>query len=172
MKGINAYAIVAMIVFLSGCSEVAAPFSGTLAITLTPAESTIDVGEEVMLTVGVKSARNLFAVSFDIAFDSKIVVVDSVYAVPSGILGPEAIISQIQPRPGMMCVGIGRTQTSADDCVSGTGDLVRVRFRARVAGSTRVVVPRVMIVDEDGRQNSELDECQLNEATIVVQKGR
>ncbi len=133
-----------------------------------PRENNVDSGEPVSLTLGVNSVDDLFGISFDLVFDSTVVMLDSVFIPSSSILDPTKSIMFYDYILNGVSISASRLQTDMNDNVSGSGPLVMVHFQGFASGSTSVEIQNVMIIDETGEINPGLGNLVLKAANIHV----
>ena len=119
------------------------------------------------LTGSINSVENLFAISFDLVFDTSIVSYLSISIPQNSILGQNSISFSNQINDGVS-ISLGRTQTSGNDNVSASGSLFEADFIAVDTGTTEIQYNNVYIIDEAGAENGELEVLELNGAEITI----
>ncbi|MCZ6676957.1 MAG: cohesin domain-containing protein [Candidatus Poribacteria bacterium] len=110
----------------------------TTLLKFNPAQSEIHVEEAFDLEIELKRAENLFAVTFELAFDETLLEVTEVR---SGDFweGSTLIIADhnfAERTPGRLNIGITRVGTS--EGLSTSGIIAVIRFRARQSGEGRI----------------------------------
>lgn len=152
-------------VSIVSCSDSTRPVDQTFYIDLTPADATAAVGETLTLTGSINSVEGLFAISFDLVFDTSVVVFESL-SLPSGsILGQNSIMFSSEIDSGVS-ISLGRTQTSGNDNISASGDLFAVDFLVIGPGTTEIQYRDVYIIDEDGTENPDLEVLEARGAVV------
>ncbi|UCC78234.1 MAG: hypothetical protein JSW64_08045 [Candidatus Zixiibacteriota bacterium] len=152
-----------------GCGKTTKPDAPdeTFYINLTPANITADVGDTLTLTGSINSVEGLFAISFDLVFDTSMVVFESLTIPSNSILGQNSISFSNQIVDGVS-VSIGRTQTSGNDNVSASGPLFVAKFIAISPGTTQLQYRDVYIIDENGAENWELGGLEMRLTIITI----
>ena len=143
------------------------PVDPTFYVNLTPAEVVADVGDTLTLTGSINSVEGLFAISFDLVFDTTVVVFESLSMPSNGILGQNAIGFSAEIDSGIS-VSLGRTQTAGNDNVSASGVLFEADFAVVGTGETEIQYRDVYIIDEDGAENTDLENLLLRSTIITV----
>ncbi|UCE66050.1 MAG: hypothetical protein JSU85_14545, partial [Candidatus Zixiibacteriota bacterium] len=149
--------ILSVVVF--GCGKTSRPDAPdeTFYINLTPEDLTADIGDTLILTGAINSVENLFAISFDLVFDTSIVSYLSISIPQTSILGQNSISFSNQIEEGVS-ISLGKIQSSGNDNISASGPLFVVNFIAVSAGATEIQYRDVYIIDEEGEENAELGE--------------
>jgi hypothetical protein len=143
------------------------PIDETFYINLTPADVAAGVGDTLAFTGSINSVEGLFAISFDLVFDTMVVVFESLSLPSNGILGQNSISFSGEIDDGVS-VSLGRTQTSGNDNVSASGVLFEVDFVVVGAGTTEIQYRHIYIIDEDGTENSDLGAIEARSAAVEV----
>ena len=159
------FIILTMAVGIVTCSKSSKPADQTFYIDLAPAEITATVGETLTLTGSINSVEGLFAISFDLVFDTSVVVFESLSLPSGGILGQNSIIFSSEIDSGVS-ISLGRTQTSGNDNISASGDLFLVDFIVIDTGITEIQYRNVYIIDEDGAENPDLGVLEARGAVV------
>ncbi len=141
----------------------------TFYLGVTPAANTISVGSNAMLSVQINSVEGFFASSFDLLFDNTVVQVDTIQVSASGLLADYDPISFYDEIENGMSVSVGLTQTEEDDDLSGSGTLLVITFEGAAEGSTPIEFENVVIIDEQGEDNPDLDNLELRFSQITVE---
>jgi len=164
--------VISTILMVGGCdcdkSTPPPPVDETFYMDLTPASNVIAPDDTVTLTGSINSVENLFAVAFDLAFDSTRLNYESVSIPAGGLLGNGAM-SFSSIIDGGVSISLGKTQTTANDNISGNGVLFEVAFTGAAVGSTSVQIQNVFIIDESGAENPDMGNLILNSADIIIQ---
>jgi len=147
------------------CSDSTRPVDQTFYIDLSPAEVTAAVGDTLTLTGSINSVEGLFAISFDLIFDTSVVVFESLSLPSGGILGQNSIIFSSEIDSGVS-ISLGRTQTSGNDNISASGDLFAADFLVIGPGTTEIQYRDVYIIDEDGAENPDLGVLEVRGAVV------
>ena len=153
-----------------GCGKTPRPEAPdeTFYIDLTPENLTANVGDTLTLTGAINSVEGLFAISFDLVYDTSIISIIDVSLPSQGILGQNAISFYENIDDGAS-ISLGRTQTSGNDNVSASGPLFVVRFEAVSAGSTEMEYRDIYIIDETGQENGDMGVLELRGVGIVIE---
>jgi hypothetical protein len=167
IKIIAGMLILSVIVF--GCGKTSRPDAPdeTFYIDLTPEEITSNIGDTLIFTGTINSVEDLFAISFDLIFDTSIVAFLSLSLPQNSILGQNSISFSNQIGDGVS-ISLGRMQTSENDNISGSGFLFEVIFIAVGSGATEIQYRDVYIIDEVGVENGELGEMERQSAIISI----
>jgi hypothetical protein len=144
------------------------PVDETFYIALTPADIVAGVGDTLTFTGSINSVEGLFAISFDLVFDTLVVVFESLSLPSNGILGQNSI-SFSGEIDGGVSVSLGRIQTAGNDNVSASGVLFEVDFVVVGAGTTEIQYRHIYIIDEDGTENSDLGAIEARGTAVEVQ---
>jgi len=147
------------------CSDSTRAVDQTFYIDLTPADATAAVGDTLTLTGSINSVEGLFAISFDLIFDTSVVVFESLSLPSGGILGQNSIIFSSEIDSGVS-ISLGRTQTSGNDNISASGDLFVADFLVIGPGTTEIQYRDVYIIDEDGAENPDLGVLEVRSAVV------
>jgi hypothetical protein len=139
------------------------PIDETFYIAFTPADVAAGVGDTLTFTGSINSVEGLFAISFDLLFDTMVVVFESLLLPSDGILGQNSI-SFSGEIDGGVSVSLGRTQTN----VSASGLLFEVGFVVVGTGTTEIQYRDIYIIDEDGVANAELGTLEVRGAVVDV----
>lgn len=131
------------------------PVDDTFYISFIPDSVQAAVGDTIILTGFINSVENLFAITFDLVFDTSFVTFQSLTLPPDGIMGQNAL-SFSDEIDGGVSVSIGRVQTSANDNVAASGPLFEAKVIAAAAGSAEIMYSNIYIIDENGQVNGDL----------------
>ena len=140
-----------------------------------PRSAVINVGDDTTLTVSINAVDSLFGIAFDIEFDTSVVSVDTTGAltVPqTSILYTDSTVYFYRAIPTGISVSVSKvnsSDTSIDDNVSGRGLLCQIKFNGKSAGSTGIVFNNVLIINDAGETNSNLDSLITKPSEITVQ---
>jgi len=154
-----------MAVGIVDCSKSSKPVDQTFYIDLTPADTTAAVGDTMTLTGSINSVEGLFAISFDLVFDTSVVVFASLSLPSESILGQNAIIFSSEIDSGIS-ISLGRTQTSGNDNISASGHLFSADFLVTGQGMTEIQYRDVYIIDEDGAENPDLGVLEVRGSAV------
>lgn len=172
MRYLLIFSLILILLSFSGCecgkSSDPPPVDETFYMNLMPEASAIGPGENIALTGSINSVEGLFAVTFDLAFDSTIVAFESLTIPQTGLLG-NSVLSFSNTISGGVSVSLGRIQTEANDNVSGNGVLFEITFSASGTGTTNIQYQNIFIIDEEGAENTDIGNLILNNAQVVVQ---
>lgn len=159
--------ILSVVVF--GCGKTSRPDAPdeTFYINLTPEDLTADIGDTLILTGAINSVENLFAISFDLVFDTSIVSYLSISIPQTSILGQNSISFSNQIEEGVS-ISLGKIQSSGNDNISASGPLFVVNFIAVSAGATEIQYRDVYIIDEEGEENAELGELERRGTGLII----
>lgn len=160
--------ILSAVVF--GCGKSPKPVAPdeTFYINLTPEDLTADIGDTLTLTGAINSVENLFAISFDLVYDTTIVNFLSISLPQSSILGQNTITFS-NPIEGGVSISLGRIQSSGNDNVSASGPLFEVVFIAVGSGASEIQYRDIYIIDEDGAENGELGDIEKRATELIIQ---
>jgi len=153
----------------SGCSKSPKPDQPdeTFYIDLTPEEVRGNIGDTLILTGSINSVKNLFAISFDLVFDTTVVAFQSL-ALPQGNILGQNSISFSNGIDGGVSISLGRIQTGANDNISASGSLFEINFTASGEGSTEILYQNIYIIDQDGVENEDLENIVAHSAQVQV----
>jgi len=160
--------ILSAVVF--GCGKTSRPDAPdeTFYINLSPRDLVADVGDTLTLTGAINSVEDLFAISFNLVFDTSIVAFLSLSSPQNSILGQNAI-SFANDIEGGVSISLGRIQTGGNDNISASGALFEANFIAGGTGSAEIQYRDVYIIDEVGTENAELGELETSGTELLVQ---
>jgi hypothetical protein len=144
------------------------PVDETFYIALTPADIVAGVGDTLTFTGSINSVEGLFAISFDLVFDTMVVIFESLSLPSNGILGHNSISFSGEIDSGVS-VSLGKTQTSGNDNVSASGILFEVVFIVVGEGTSEIQYRDIYIIDEDGTENPDLEAIEARAAAVEVQ---
>lgn len=171
MRYVLIFSLTLTLLSFSGCdcdkSPNPEPVDETFYINLTPETSTIDQGENITLIGSINSVEGLFAIAFDLVFDSTVLSFESLATPQTGILG-NSVLSFSNLISGGVSVSLGRVQTEGNDNVSGSGTLFEITFSAVAAGTTIIQYQNIYIIDQDGAENSDIDNLAPSNAEVIV----
>lgn len=171
MRYLLIFSLILILLSFSGCecgkSSDPEPVDETFYMNLMPEASAIGPGENITLTGSINSVEGLFAVTFDLVFDSTILSYESLTIPQTGLLG-NSVLSFSNTISGGVSVSLGRIQTEANDNVSGNGVLFEITFSAAGTGTTNIQYQNIFIIDEQGVENSDINNLILNNAEVVV----
>lgn len=128
----------------------------------------VNVGDEIVLTIYIWDASNLFAYQFDLTYEGDLVaVVDADpqrpgdNAVLRDFLKPDLVINN-QDDPRSEAVLLGASAAYPSEPVSGSGPLAQVRFRAESPGEARFGFTNVTLADDQAAVFTAREEsCEL-----------
>ncbi|MBD3169474.1 MAG: hypothetical protein GF307_08320 [candidate division Zixibacteria bacterium] len=162
----------ALAILTFGCgggSSSNGPAPADFYVSLTPQNDTVDIDSSTTLTGSINEVSNLFAITFDLLFDTSLVKVDTVMVPADGIWGSGSGLVFFQRNHDGISIGLGKVQTEGNDNVSGSGEFFTIDFTGNSAGSAQIVYDDISIVDENGTSNSNINNLQTKSAQIVVQ---
>ena len=140
----------------------------TFYLALTPQHNSTAAGRNVTLVGRINSVENLFAVSFDVNFDTTVLSFHSAYMRSENLLGTSGSIGFLGQTEDGVSISLGRIQTVNNDNVSGRGSLFEITFAGKSAGSTTIVFDNVLIIDEDGVANPDLSNLVTRSSLITI----
>ncbi|MGC9521295.1 MAG: LysM peptidoglycan-binding domain-containing protein [Anaerolineae bacterium] len=156
-KTLRLFTFVTLLVTLFGIPS-APVFAADPVVKLVPASSTVDVGDQVVVSVMVEDVTNLFGVEFHITFDPNIVeVVDAdagtaeVQVGFGDFLSPDFVAqNEADNTTGVIDFAISQMPTHGP--VSGSGTLATITFKGRASGTSDVAFSNVLLADSGGAQ--------------------
>lgn len=158
-----------LLILIFGCGKTPKPDAPDeiFYIDLSPDSIAAGIGDTLSLTGSINSVEGLFAMSFDLVFDTSIVAFISVSLPQNSILGQNAISfgNEIE---GGVSISLGRTQTEVNDNISASGQLFVVDFSVSGAGSTEILYQNIYIIDQDGVENPDLENIEARGAQVTV----
>ncbi len=137
-------------------------------IGLRPRDNYIENGSYISLILSINSVEDLFAISFDLVYDSAVAIVESAYIPSSSILEAANSIMFYDHIPNGVSISASRLQSNMNDNVTGSGPLIMIDFLCLADGSTLVEIQNVMIIDETGEINPDLGNLVLKAGNILV----
>jgi hypothetical protein len=143
------------------------PVDDSFYISFIPDSVSADIGDTIALTGYINSVENLFAISFDLIFDTSVVDIQDLSLPPNGVLGQNAL-SFFNAIDGGVSVSLGRIQTSANDNVSASGSLFEIDLVAMASDTTIIIYQNVYIIDENGAENGELAGLERRGAKVIT----
>jgi len=173
MNDMNKYIVCALFccaILAAGCGDsekATQPIVVESDLVLSLSDDQVSIGNQAGATVRINEIDDLFFISMDVMFDTSLIIIDSVINPPASLLGADAI-GLGQPIPGGLSIGFGRTQTAANDNVSGTGDLFTIFFTAAAHGSTEFQVTNIVIRDEQGTEHPDLDALSVTSDSLTI----
>jgi len=138
-------------------------------IYIAPEIDTLNIDSTIVFTLQLQGAKDIFAISVDVTYDTTIIDLDTVTLAEPNLLGSEDLIFLYQNTPDGLSVGIGRIQTDGNDNISGSGPLFDMTFEGIYEGSSLIEPQNIMIRDEDGLENIYLDSIRIESSVIYVQ---
>ena len=137
-------------------------------LRIEPAEQTIAVDEEAVLSVQLYGGVNVFALSVETVFNNGVVgaPIDSV--TKGDFWGDDAImITQIEY--DRLCVAIGQVQTAGNDGITGDGTLFEFILVGLLAGESDITFENLSLIDENGDPIEGFDDINLVNGLIIVE---
>jgi hypothetical protein len=133
---------------------------------ISPADKTVNVGDEFTLDIIVEDAQNLFGASFELTFDGNIL--QAIEAIPWDFLG-EDVVFFTMPEAHAMTVSISKKAGSMP--ATGTGLLAKVTFKAKKAGTTDIGFrPDTLSLQQaDGSPIPQFESLDLRECHVIVE---
>ncbi|MCP4631492.1 MAG: hypothetical protein GY855_01090 [candidate division Zixibacteria bacterium] len=170
MKVLTIFFILILLSGFTDCSKKSTEpvVDDTFYINLSPQNNTIAIGDNIVLKCRINSVEDLFAVVFDITFDTAFVKVDTVIFRDSGLLGENTISFYSNITEGIS-VSVGKTQTTNNDNVSGNGELFEVTFTGIYQGVSEIDFENIIMVDEEGVSNPDIINLEIRSSEIIVQ---
>ena len=170
MKKLYHILTIFIVLLIAGCEkEAVEPEPENLRLYLNPSSNNIAVGSLLELAVSIENVTELFAVSFEVTFDSSVVQIDGVdFLGSSNILGSD-LVSLYQLEENLISIGLGKKQTSGNDEVSGDGSLAILFLNGTGVGTTDLNIENVQLIDENGDLIPSFDELELGSSSVVVQ---
>lgn len=132
-----------------------------------PQQRQIEINNTAAFTIGLNNVHDLFAISFDIICDTFFTRVTDVDVPPHNLLDMGGVYFY-HSIPGGVSIFMGRTQTPENDNLNGGGPLINVSFRGIAAGASSIGFYNVLIVDENGAINNNMDELVRGSAAVYV----
>ena len=121
-----------------------------MTVGFTPQQAQVKAGEQVAVDVVVSGANNLFAVPFQLSFDTAVVKLVEIHH--GGLLGgeqPAALVHRIDAQAGTAIVSVSRPPGTGG--VTGDGALVTLVFEGVAAGRARLVIQNISARDAQQR---------------------
>jgi general secretion pathway protein D len=128
----------------------AAPAGPEMTVGFSPQQAQVAAGERVAVNVVATGASNLFAVPFQLSYDSAVVKLVEVHH--GGFLGgeqPAALVHRIDAEAGTAIVSVSRPPGTGG--VTGDGALVTLIFEGVAAGRARLVIQNISARDAQQR---------------------
>jgi hypothetical protein len=141
--------------------------SNEFYLSFFPEQISLTLGQRAILTANINNVENLFAISFDIIYDTLVMRAFDVGIPQQNFIG-EGGLYFYHSIPGGVSFCLGKTQTDANDNLTGSGPLVEMHFIAVGQGFSQVRFNNINIVDENGGQNQHLDEMVRGSANVYV----
>ena len=171
-KTLRLLSFVALIVTLFG-----APSGLVLAadpvVKISPAASTISVGQTVVVSVTVEGVTSLFGAEFHITFDPNLVEVvdadagtDDIQIGIGDFLAADFIAQNVAANTTGK-IDFGMSQMAPHGAVSGSGTLATISFKGKGSGTSNVSFTNVLLADSGGGQIS----ASAQNGTIAVSGG-
>jgi hypothetical protein len=162
----------ALVCIFVGCGDNGTQVIREPLICLSPGEVSQRVGTTLYLTVEVRRVEDLFAVSFDLFYDTDVLELIDAQVSDSGLLEPSSAITFFESAEDGASVAVGRTQTPGDDDVSGDGTLLDLTFRSISAGTTTIQFSGIRIIDETGTESPCMESLEATGSTVkIVERG-
>lgn len=143
------------------------PVDESFYIDLTPSEVVATVGDTLAFTGSINSVEGLFAISFDLVYDTSVMAFGSLSLPSNSILGQNSISFSSDIDDGIS-ISLGRVQTSGNDNVSASGVLFEIDFIAIGSDTTGVRYRDVYIIDEEGVENPDLRVIETRGTAVEV----
>jgi|GEM_PF-2960506 len=137
-------------------------------VGLRPRENAINSGENQTLTLGINSVEDLFSITMILGYDTLVVQLDSITVSDGSLLNNGALCYFNWSNWGAE-IGAGNIQTVEDDDVSGSGTLLDLHFTGIGSGTAEISLYMVMILDESGNENADLENLITKGANITVE---
>jgi len=152
--------LMSLVVLLSALfSASAAPaLAQTAVVSVSPAASSVAVGQEVQVNVNVTDVTNLFGAEFHITFPANLLEVVDANVSTAGVqvslgtfLSPDFVAQNVADNTaGTIDVGI--SQMAPHGAVSGSGTLATITFKGKANGTANVNFTSVLLADAGGMQ--------------------
>ncbi|MGH9778886.1 MAG: cohesin domain-containing protein [Candidatus Acidiferrales bacterium] len=121
-----------------------------MTVGFSPQQGNVKAGERLAVSVVASNASNLFAVPFQLSYDSELVRLVEIHH--GGFLGgeqPAALVHRIDAEAGTAIVSVSRPPGTGG--VSGEGALVTLVFEGLAAGRARLVIQNISARDAQQR---------------------
>jgi len=119
--------------------------TGEALLLLTPGVLEVAKGETVRLAIVVLRARGVRSFPATVAYDPEVLELVDVQSGRAWETGAPPVLLHDESRAGEAILGISRLGPSAGT-LSGTGELVELRFRARARGETEIRLDRFALL--------------------------
>jgi hypothetical protein len=133
-----------------------------------PAEQTIVVDEEAVLSVQLYGGVNVFALSVEIVFNNGVVNAPINSVTIGDFWGDDALITT-QIDYDRLCVAIGQVQTAGEDGITGDGTLFEFILVGLLAGESDIIFENLSLIDENGDPVEGFDEMELVNGKVIVE---
>lgn len=154
--------LMSLVVLLSALfSAPAAPALAQAAavVKVSPAASTVQVGQDVVVSVTVENVTNLFGAEFHLTFDANLLEVVDADAGTAGVqvalvdsfLIPD-FVAQNTADNTAGTIDVGVSQMAPHGAASGSGTLANITFRGKANGTANVTFTSVLLADSGGIQ--------------------
>jgi len=127
-----------------------APAGPQMTVGFSPQQGQVKVGERLAVSVVASGASNLFAVPFQLSYDTEVVKLIEIHH--GGFLGgeqPAALVHRIDAENGTAIVSVSRPPGTGG--VSGDGALVTLIFEGVAAGRARLAIQNISARDAQQR---------------------
>ena len=131
-------------------------------VTLSASPSSILVGDSLLLDVNVVNIENLYAISFQLTFDSSILEIDMVSGIINystfinGDFGPVVVLNS----DGMLSVALGGNNIN--------GKIFSVTIQGLQSGSTNAELNEVNLIQDNGQDVSNYSSISFESVNITV----
>lgn len=138
------------------------------SIEISPEESTISVGEELILQVELEDVDDLYAMSVEIVFDAAVVELQADPLIVSDDWGTDFISTYVSEMDRIN-VAIGLVNNGDEDELDGEVELFQFKLVGVAEGQTMVNIHNLNLYDEDGDPVEDLDEIEIENAVVIVE---
>ncbi|MCF7793335.1 MAG: hypothetical protein K9N09_00605 [Candidatus Cloacimonetes bacterium] len=139
-----------------------------LSIEISPEESTIAVGEELILEVELEDADDLFAMSVEIVFDAAVLTLPDNPLIIGEDWGNDYISTYVS-EIDRINVAIGLINNGDEDELEGEVELFQFKLVGVAEGQTMVNIHNLNLYDEDGDLVEDFDEIEIENAVVIVE---
>lgn len=137
-----------------------------IEIQITPAESTLNVGEESQFDLTIKNVDDLMAISVEIVFNGNILELPEESVIIGEDWGDEILSFSVNDFD-RLSVAIGLI--GAQEELEGSFNLFSFKLKGISLGESNLTIHKLHLLDEDGEMIEDSKDIKISNAFVTVQ---
>tara|TARA_B100000131_G_C17756288_1_gene467250 strand:- start:64 stop:588 length:525 start_codon:yes stop_codon:yes gene_type:complete len=166
-----------ILILIISCSDPTNPDQEKLKLVISSSNTSISQNNFLVIDVSIENATDLFAVSFDLMYESEFLSADSVsFNQIDGIFGTDVFTYHNLTNNDTISISAGLTQTATKDSVSGNGSICQLYFTTMKTGTTNIDILKdvnnnyeLKMINENGDNTIGYDELVITNASIIIE---